>query len=231
MDNRKEWTSRQTELRRIISSAAHFEDAIQLFLQQHAATHTAKISGGQDLSVENEALAGLSDEQIRTCPRPGKNSIAWLLWHAARIEDITMNALVLEQPQILDSGDWAPRLGTSLRDVGSGMDKAGVTRFSAQVSVQALKDYRAAVGVSTQNGIPRLAAAQFKEIVPAARVQTLVEDGSISREALWLAEFYSNRPKSFFLTRTATSHNFQHISEAGRFATSFRKMAQNGSNA
>ena len=229
MDNRKEWTSRQTELRRIITSPAHFEDAIQLFLQQHAATHTAKISGSQAWSVEDEALAGLSDEQIRACPCPGKNSIAWLLWHAARIEDITMNALVLEQPQTLDSGGWAPRLGPLLRDVGSGMSQAGVTRFSAQVLVQALKDYRAAVGASTINGIPRLAAAQMKEIVTAARVQLLVEDGSISQDALWLAEFYSNRPKSFFLTRTATSHNFQHISEAGRFAGGFRKLARSGS--
>ncbi len=46
MENRKEWTAQQTNLRQLLSAKSHFDEAIGLFLQQHAAVHTAEISGG-----------------------------------------------------------------------------------------------------------------------------------------------------------------------------------------
>jgi len=216
MDNRKTWTRQQNQLRKFLSSKVHFEEAIQLFLAQHAAVHTAAISGGQAWSLQDDALADLADEQIKTCLRPGTNSIAWLLWHTTRIEDMTINYLVFGQPQILMGADWASRLGFKLRDVGAGMDDAEVANFSQQVFVPALKDYRAAVGQSTRAGVLRLQAPQLKENVPDEAVRQLVEEGSISAKAGWLADFYTGRTKGFFLTRTATSHNFIHLNEASR---------------
>ena len=215
MDQRKDWTRKQTQLRKLLTAKGCFEQGMQLFLQQHAAVHTHKIAPDSEWSLQDDALAGLTDTQIRICPRPGDNSIAWLLWHTARIEDITLNFLVLERCQILSSGDWALRLGVPLRDVGAAMDATQVADISAQVSISALKAYRAAVGRSVQTGIGKLTERQAKEIVSAATVHKLMEDGSISPQAPWLAEFYSNRPKVFFLTRI-TSHNFLHLSQAAR---------------
>ncbi|MBE3039501.1 MAG: DinB family protein [Chloroflexi bacterium] len=60
--------------------------------------HIAAISGGDYWYLYDEVMAGLNDEQVKTVPRPGLNSIAWLLWHITRIEDMTINFLVLEQP-------------------------------------------------------------------------------------------------------------------------------------
>jgi len=100
--------------------------------------------------------------------------------------------------------------------VGAGMDDAEVANFSAQVVVQALKDYRAAVGQSTRDGVLCLPSPQLKEIVPDKAVRQLVEEGSISAKAGWLADYYTGRTKGFFLTRTATSHNFIHLNEASR---------------
>ncbi len=221
MDPRKQWTHRQTELRRLLNAKGCFEQGIQLFLQQHAAVHTARLTRAQAWSLQDESLAGLTDAEIRTCPRPAENSIAWLLWHIARIEDITLNFLVLERRQILVSGDWATRLGVSLRDVGAGMTADEVASLSAQISIPALKAYRAAVGRSVQTGIGRLEPGRAREIVPATVVQQLVADRSISPQAPWLADFYSNRPRSFFLTRI-TSHNFLHLNQAARIRTRLR---------
>jgi hypothetical protein len=47
MDNRKYWTGQQNQLRLLLNTKTHFEQAIQLFLQQHAAVHTAQVSGMQ----------------------------------------------------------------------------------------------------------------------------------------------------------------------------------------
>jgi hypothetical protein len=60
--------------------------------------------------------------------------------------------------------------------------------------------------------------------VPASAVQQFVEEGSISEKGLWLFEYYLNRTKGFFLTRTATSHNFIHLNEAGRARTILAKL-------
>jgi hypothetical protein len=214
MDPRKEWTQRQTLLRKLLSVKESYAEGVQLFLQQHAAAHSAEIAGGGGWSLQDEALTGLSDDQVRICPRKG-NSIAWLLWHTARIEDATLNFLVLGRPQVLIREDWLPRLGVTVREVGNAMDREGLERFSGQVCVPALVAYRAAVGCSVRNGIPALEPAQLKENVPARTVQCLVEDGSIPPEIDWLARFYSDRSKVFFLTRI-TSHNFLHIQEAYR---------------
>jgi hypothetical protein len=215
MDYRKNWTAQQTQLRALLSARAHFAEGIQLFLQQHAAVHTTEISGGQAWSLQDEVLAGLSEAQMRACPRPGLNSIVWLLWHTARIEDITLSFLVLEQPQVRLAPAWSDRLGISLMDVGAGMDAAEVASFSARISIPGLLAYRAAVGCSTRAGIPRLLPEQLKDVVPASAIDRLKLEGSISPKAAWLGEYYCGRPKSFFLTRI-TSHNYIHLNEAGR---------------
>ena len=221
MNNRKNWTSQQNELRLLLNSKSHFEQAIHLFLQQHAAVHAASIAeatGPQCWSLYDEVLAGLTDQQIKTVPRSGQNSIAWLLWHITRIEDLSINFLVLEQPQVLLSAGaaWLPRLGLASPNVGASMNEVEVLELSTRVSVPALKEYREAVGRSTRAGVARLQAAQLKQVIPDTAIQQLRDEGSISPKGEWLAEYYTGRTKGFFLTRTATSHNFIHLNEAGR---------------
>ncbi len=222
MDKRKDWTAQQTNLRQLLGAKSHFEEAIQLFLQQHAAVHTAEISGCQSWSLQDEVLDGLSDEQIRAVPRSGENSIAWLLWHTTRIEDMTLNCLVFEQPQVINSSDWDSRLGLPSQDVGASMDAGQVAALSASISVGALIEYRAAVGRSTRQGVLSLHPEQLKEVVPDSSIQKFVDEGSISQPGRWLYEYYLGRSKGFFLTRTATSHNFIHLMEARRIRAKLR---------
>src|SRR5438034_8395477 len=57
-----------------------------------------------------DLLAGLSEDQVRRRPDPRVNTIAWLLWHAARIEDVGVNGLVADRPQVLDDEEWLGRM-------------------------------------------------------------------------------------------------------------------------
>jgi hypothetical protein len=221
MDERKNWTQQQDNLRKLLASKAHFVAAMQLFLAQHAAVHTAGLSRA-DWSLADEVLTGLTDEQLRWIPKPGQNSIVWLLWHITRIEDMTINTLTMEQPQVLDA-DWAARLNVPFRNCGASMEADEVAAFSAQIAPGALLDYRAAVGCRTRESVPALSAEQVKMAVPTATVQKLVDEGSISAKGHWLFEYYLKRSKGFFLTRTATSHNFIHLNEAGRVRAKFFK--------
>lgn len=215
MDHRKNWTQKQAELRKALSSKAHFDEASALFMEQHAAVHCADISGGLSWSLQDEVMTGLTEVQIKKVPRPGQNSIVWLLWHITRIEDMTINTLALDQSQVW-TADWAARLCFPLPDCGASMDDNDVHEFSQMISVRTILEYRAAVGRRTRETVRQLSAEQTKEIVPTEIVQKLVDEGSINSRANWLYEYYLNRNRGFFLTRTATSHNFIHLNEAGR---------------
>ena len=222
MDNRRNWTRQQDLLRKALSSKAHFEQAISLFFTQHAAVHAADVYPGAHWSVQDEAISGLPDELFRACPRPGENPIAWLIWHVTRIEDLTMNRFVFEQEQVLLRENWGDKLGLVLRDVGTGMDMDEVIDFTSRVNLQALIDYRAAVGQSTHAGVARLQAEDLKTLVPTSLVQQFLADGTINPKGAGLAQFYTGRKKGFFLTRTATSHNFIHLQEAVRVRAKLR---------
>jgi len=224
MDYKKYWTAQQDLLRKALSSKSHFNEAINLFLLQHAAVHSAHISTGTAWSLHDEALQGMSEAQLKKIPRPGQNSIAWLLWHITRIEDMTINSLMLGQSQVWNS-DWAARLIYSRPDCGASMDENEVSNLSAQISIENLLEYRASVGRKTRECIVNLSADQAREIVPSSIVHKLVEEGSITPQANWLFEYYTNRSRGFFLTRTATSHNFIHLNEAARIRAKMIGMA------
>lgn len=90
-----------------------------LFLEQHAAMHTAAV-GGNKMSAAERTFGGLTDEQMRVRPREDLNSIAWLMWHIARAEDILVGQVVGGGAQLFDEG-WKKRLGVARPDFGIGM--------------------------------------------------------------------------------------------------------------
>src|SRR5260370_42123328 len=86
-------------------------DTRDLFLEQHAAMHTAAV-GGNKMSAAERTFAGLTEEQMRVRPREDLNSIAWLMWHIARAEDILVGQVVAGGAQLFDEG-WKKRLGVT----------------------------------------------------------------------------------------------------------------------
>ena len=61
---------------------------------------------------------GLSERELRARPHPRANTIVWLVWHNARIEDLGVNRFVVDGRQVMDRNDWAARMGVTRRDVG-----------------------------------------------------------------------------------------------------------------
>src|SRR6266704_5194407 len=114
-------------------------DAISFFLLRYGDLHRLLI---------DDLLKGLSDAQVRGRPTPGVNTIAWLLWHMARIEDVGVNRFLVDGTQVLDEG-WGARLGVARRDVGTGMSDGEVDELSARIDLPALRGYWEAVTART----------------------------------------------------------------------------------
>ena len=114
---------------------------------------TARRSRARDrLYYESLTLDGLTDAQIRLRPGDNLNSLAWLVWHMARCEDVAMNVAIADQPQVLDEG-WTTKLGVDRDDIGTGMTPREVATLSEQIDLDALLSYRHAVGRQTREVI------------------------------------------------------------------------------
>src|SRR5919199_2488321 len=130
------------------------------FLAEHARVHSAAIGPLHDWHVapgfsiqreEDTICDGLSDAQLRQMPG-GLNSIAWLLWHLARCEDVGVNLMLRGRSEVLDDEQWLPRLQVETRHIGTGASEDEVRQFSACVDVGMLRAYRAALGRGPVSG-------------------------------------------------------------------------------
>ena len=101
------------------------------------------------MSMAERTFGGLTDEQMRVRPREDLNSLAWLMWHISRAEDVFANLLISGRDQVLD-GSWSARLKISRPDFGIGMTKLEVSELTAKIDIAALREYRDAVGRRTR---------------------------------------------------------------------------------
>jgi len=211
---RKQWNEQQQALRQTLTRPGEHDRAIRLFLDQHAALHTAAVSDSGLHSFEDEVWDGLSDADFRRIPAKFEHSIAWIFWHLTRIEDITMNMLVAGQPQLYSQDDWAHRLKVSICDTASAMDAAAVQRLSDELDMPALRDYRLAVGRATRRIVQRLQPGDFKKKVEPDRIQRVYTEGCVVPEAGWLLEYWGGLTIAGLLLMPPTRHIFVHLNEA-----------------
>ena len=69
----------------------------------------------------DELTDGLTDELSNYRPAPDANSIAWLIWHSARVQDIQL-AHVAGVEEVWTRDGWVDRFALDLprRDIGYG---------------------------------------------------------------------------------------------------------------
>jgi hypothetical protein len=122
-------------------------DGVKFLLQQHARVHSVDVGAGEVGSFWDRVF-GVSDDQLRGCPA-GMNSMAWLMWHVARTEDVVVNLVVTAGRQVFDAG-WRPRMDIERADIGTAMTHAEMADLSARIDLPALRAYRSAVGLRTR---------------------------------------------------------------------------------
>ena len=213
--NRKRWNEGQKLLRQALTEVEDDLNAVALFLDQHAMLHTAEVSQAECYSFADELWQGASEAVIRCLPPKFEHSIAWLVWHIARIEDMTMNVLLAGKPQVFHQENWLAHLNISVRHTGNVvMDEADVGELSQAIDIDWLKAYRIAVGRSTREVVKHLHPEEFHRKTDPARLQELLDDGSVAREAMGLIEYWGSLTCAGLLLMPPTRHNFVHLNEA-----------------
>ncbi|WP_421842422.1 mycothiol transferase [Mycobacterium sp.] len=114
----------------------------------------------------DEVTDGLTDEIACYRPTPGANSIAWLLWHSARVQDIQV-AHIAGVEQVWTRDGWVDRFGLDLPrdDTGYGHTEQDVAKVRAPVEL--LSAYYYAVHHLTCAYIAGLTSVELSRVVDA----------------------------------------------------------------
>ena len=187
-------------------------DARDLLLDEHGRMHAVAVTG-EKANLADRTFGGLSDEQMRARPREDLNSLAWLMWHIARAEDIFANVILTGRDQVVDDG-WLARLRTPRRDFGIGMTKPEVSELTAAVDVAALRAYRDAVGRRTQEVVRGFGPADFQGELSATALEKAVGLGCFGPKGEMVAKAFAGRPRIGILGALLVTHSAMHMGEA-----------------
>ncbi len=115
--------------------------------------------------LAEEAVNGLTADQLATAPAPGANTIGWLIWHLTRVED-HHGAELLGTDQIWTTGEWAARCGLepdpSNTGYGHGPEEVRSVRPDAP---DALLGYLDAVHERTRSLLEGVTADELDRVV------------------------------------------------------------------
>ncbi len=192
-------------------------DIRDLFLDQHAAMHSAAV-GGNKMSAAERTFTGLTDEQMRVRPREDLNSLAWLMWHIARAEDSIVNLMLGGRPQLFDD-TWMKRLGVTRRDFGIGMTSAEVTELTRQIDLGALREYRDAIGFRTREVVGGFKTQDWEGSVTAEAAERAGLEGAFGARTEMLVKAFPGRPRALVLSTVALFHPAGHMGEAATVRT------------
>jgi hypothetical protein len=142
------------------------------------------------------------------------NSVAWLLWHMRRAEDIGLNRLVFDRPQVFDEPDgrWPVRLNVALRHHGGRMTSPEVDTLSAAIDVLALREYSAAVVERATALVAAAVPEALDRVAERAVLLRLFDEGALRPDSGWLRDRppYAGMTGGEMLLHFSLMHNYGH---------------------
>lgn len=112
----------------------------------------------------HRAAAGLTAAERTYRPDADANSIAWLVWHTARVQDAQVAPLA-ETPQVWHAGGWAQRLALPFDADATGYGQSSEQVGALDAPVQMLLDYYDAVAERTGEYLRSLTASDLDVVV------------------------------------------------------------------
>ena len=97
-----------------------------------------------------------------------------------------MNLLIAGRDQVFERGGWQEKTRSPIKHTCNGTGFDVVEALSAAVDINALRAYRVAVGLATQEIVPSLTRSDFKRKVSPDNIQLILREGAVLRwERMW----------------------------------------------
>jgi hypothetical protein len=223
---RKVWNESHKKFRETLLNPERHKEAVQLFLSLHSFLHSSSVSQLSEATLADEIVSNLDEKTFRQYPVSNpdtKNSIAWHMWHITRIEDMTMNILVLDKQQVLYTANWLEKMNIPFTHSGNDMSEKDIADLSSSINFNSLLEYRDTVGKRTQEIISLLSPGQFKMKVEQSRIKRLFDENAVMSNSKWLAEYWSKKDIAGLFLMPSTRHIFLHLNKCGRIKDKLQK--------
>lgn len=130
----------------------------------------------------DQALDGLESDEIFWKPDPQCNSIGFLVWHLARVEDGWMTVFAQDIEHLWTSGLWYERLGMPRSGIGFHVSQEWLDSFP-RYSTELLDEYRHSVRDQTRKYLDQMDASRL-DFVPG-RTPDPEHPASLDRFRQW----------------------------------------------
>jgi uncharacterized damage-inducible protein DinB len=108
------------------------------------------------------AIKGLTKDELAWSPKPHSNSIAFLMWHLARVEDTWINRLLQDGKEMYETDGWYKKFNTLAQDSGMGYDVAKLKAWPVP-KLELLKEYADVIRKNTITYVKSLTEKQLAE--------------------------------------------------------------------
>ena len=211
----KEWSELNKQMQLLLRKKDTFADGIDVCL---ALRNT--------LSDAVEKLCDkLSDEQYSLMPYPDANgyhckTIAYSIWHMARIEDITAHTLICGDEQVLFRDDYLKATCSPIITTGNELVKDEITAFSQSLNIPELLRYAADVKASTDELLSRLSYEDSKRRFTSDDKERVIASKAVSTDenAVWLIDYRCGKDIAGIIKMPFTRHLIMHIEAMMRIA-------------
>lgn len=211
------------ELNTIIRKPDKLADAKRLFFELHSKLHLSSMSGTEKNDVDY-LLNDLVPREYSIMPTSKDETIAWVLWHIARIEDLTMGILVANGNQLFND-EWKRRLNVSISDTGNALSDDEIMELSRQLNIKELISYRNAVGQRTRDIVRLLSANEMKRTVFPHGLESVMQAGGVTSDenSQWLLDFWGKKDVAGLLLMPPTRHVILHLNDCCKWKLHIRE--------
>ena len=163
--------------------------AIDLFLNQHAMLHAPEMANAGVIPSETGLWEGIQNRLCAVSPANEDHSIAWSIWHLARDRGHDHDVLAACATNCCGRPTGSSEC-TRLFATRQCHGREQVITLSTSIDIQALRDYRLAVGRRTREVVKRLPASAPGQKVLPARLQQLWDEGAVAEGARGLLDYW-----------------------------------------
>lgn len=211
----KEWSELNKKMQLFLRKKDTFKDGISVCLELRNTLSDA---------VEKLCLK-LSDEQYSLMPYPDANgyhckTIAYSIWHMARIEDITAHTLICGDEQVLFRDDYLKATCSPIITTGNELVRDEITAFSQSLNITGLLRYTADVKASTDELLLKLSFEDSKRRFTSDDKKRVIASKSVSEDenAVWLIDYWCGKDIAGIIKMPFTRHLIMHIEAMMRIA-------------
>ena len=228
-----DWSERHKELSKIIKKEDCFSEAADTILGLHGELHTSEVNGSKSKNAEINGsksknavdllFEDLQQNEISIMLTSKDETIAWAVWHIARIEDLTMNILVCNSSQVFNDS-WRQRLRVSITDTGNAMSDDEIMEFSKKIDANELIQYRNAVGKRSREILLHLHSSDMKRKVEPGSIARILSEGGVTeqKDSIWLLDFWSKKDVAGIIMMPLTRHQTLHLNDCYRWKEKIR---------